>query len=819
MFFIPGFLLSNLIFNRREFAVFEIIPVSMCFSIALLSILGISFYLINLDIDAMLRALPLLVLLLILLNIAKRKRHRGARVIGSLGNVGGESTGMQDGRSITVAMCALLLLAAALMLYRGGVFGWSSDAFDHVGTIREIVETRQILPADAYYGGQENFGPDPRKGMLHACLAILSIVTGVEPFQIWLWLPAFLLPILLCGYFAFSKGLFRSSRIALLSSVLFFVCFGGLDRGNLRLVGYPIFVAYQMYLIALFLMFKYLENEKARYLVASGFLGAVVIMVHVYYFFQFLLALAVFLICAALCRRERTKLPGIIAALALITLVFSAPLLVVRYRLSYEIANPFDMQPRHLLYLTQKVFITNPVEAWEILGPIGILAFMMTPFLFRHAKRSDGILFLFSAMVATPLIILNPLAVYVLGRIMTLGLVRRIAILAPYIAVMGYFVYQAGSSLRGRQIGRSTAKALGFLSLFALLLLPYAKGFPYAYGPAAIEYEKRHSYLLWRDALHFMQERIAAPSVMLSDPLTSFSIPAFTRHSIVNVLIGHASPQDAENIDRVIAASNALNPYIDMERTISILDRYHVDYVVVNQTFPGPIYEQYWSINPKYYSETRKKFESHPRLFETIYDTNGIYIYRYHPAEAVSESEAGEPASLPFVFEKAPEMQEAVNVAFGDQFMLLGVDIDKKILKRGDSLDIRCFWKCRETNTTAYYYRVFVRFDTQYRKTFLYGRYYSKIYRIALQKLTGKRYRFRSEHNPVNGIYPPMLWRKGEIVEDEFEIVIPRDVSAGVYDIRINLLNIPFSPNYRISDLLCDTDIYEGAKIGSITVR
>jgi len=817
---LPGVLLFYLLFDRREHDSIEIIPVGMVFSIALLSVAGIALYLIGLNVNALLLLLPVLLLVLVTLNIAKWRRN--AHTLSTNREVRGNAkTGSPTGgMAVTRSIWVLLLCAAALMLYRGGISVWSSDAYDHVGTIREIVEKREILPGDGFYGGEQRLGPDPRKGLFHTCLAMISIITRIEPFQIWLWLPVFLLPILLCGYIAFTGSLFKSRNIALMSSVLFIICFGGLDRSNLRMVGYPLFAAFQFYLIALFFMFRYLEDRRARFLFAGAFVGCMIAVVHIYYFFQFVLAVACFFIFSCLFRREDRRSIVAIAKLGLITLALSVPLLVLRYKLSYAIANPYDLQPRHLLFITDKIYISNPLEAWKILGPIGILAFGAIPFLFRRAKANAGILFLFSAMVTTPLIILNPLAVEVLGRVMTYGLVRRIALYAPYIPVTGYCVYQVVCSLRGGMLARrDSLKALAFLSLFLVLLIPYAKGFVDEYSPASIEFERKHSYLPWRDALTFMQEQIVQPSVILSDPLTSFSIPAFTRHNIVAVLVGHSSPQDAQNINRVVGTADVLNPNVDMERTTAVLKKYHVQYIVVNQTFTSPLYESYWSIDPNNYEATRSKFESHPDLFENVYEKNRVYIYEYHPGNDRVKVETGKPLSLPFRLEREPQMQEVVNAVFGDQFVLMGVSLDKEIVRRGDSLKIDCYWKCNKQDSAINYYKIFVRFDTEYKKSILYSKHFSKIYRIILQRMTGTRYRFRSEHNPVNGSYPPRLWRKGDIIEDECEVIVPSDVTKGIYDIRINLLSLPFSPNYSLRDLFSDEDVYAGERVGRIIVE
>jgi hypothetical protein len=99
------------------------------------------------------------------------------------------------------------------------------------------------------------------------------------------------------------------------------------------------------------------------------------------------------------------------------------------------------------------------------------------------------------------------------------------------------------------------------------------------------------------------------------------------------------------------------------------------------------------------------------------------------------------------------------------------------------------------------------------------GGRFSKVRRIVMQHMTGHRYRFRSERSQVNGVYPPRHWRKGEIIEDEFEIAIPSDVAAGPYEVRINLMSLPFSPNYSLRDLLSDEDVYAGKRVGVVAVE
>ena len=264
---------------------------------------------------------------------------------------------------------------------------------------------------------------------------------------------------------------------------------------------------------------------------------------------------------------------------------------------------------------------------------------------------------------------------------------------------------------------------------------------------------------------------------------------------------------------------DVLNAYIDMETTRSILKKHNVGYIVLNETFDAPIDGADWSVKPQMYDRTRQKLDAHPDMFQLIYQEAKLRIYKYDQNRDITDPQIVEPIDFPFSSDEEPPLHGAVNATFYDQFVLIGAVADKDTVARGDVLGVKCYWKTLRESTSSEYYKVFVRADTKYNKNALYSEYWSKIYRKVLERINGERYRFRSDHNPVNGLYPPNSWRLGEVVLDEFSVTIPADVSVGTYDIKITLLEVPLGPNYYLSDYLRDDDIYNGVKVGSIVVK
>ena len=816
---LPGYFFANLFFGRDEFDTFERIPVAFSFSIAYASTLGIILYLLNADATAFMILLFVTVPLLAVANGLLIRRQRRAHLVKRRDiNPTPDEPGPTSAR-VNFAVYCLILVAFLLMLYRGAMFSWSVDSMDHVGTIRDIVEKRQLFPTNAFYADEAGLGADSRKGLYHTSLALLSIITRIEPYQIWIWLPALLLPILLCSYFSFAKEVFKNQNIALVSVVLFIICFEGINKDYLRTAGYPTIVAFQMYLITVFFLFKYLRNKRTAFLIGCAFLGYAIGTVHIYYFVQYCIALFAFFVFVCLFRWTNKQLMVNILKSSALTILVSIPFLILKYKLSYAIGHPSHLQLRHMLMFSDNVSVVNPVPLWNIVGPMGVFAFILTPFLYRYARKHDGILFLFANMVITPLIVFNPLAVSLLGKLVTTGLVRRIIRLAPYVSVLGFFSYKMICALFVEHDLRNKAKSLVFFAILIAISIPYVSQIHNDFTPSARVRERNQSAFMWIDALEFLEDEIEEPSVVLSDPWTSYSIPAFTKHYVLAVPFGHASPKDANNVGNIRDAMNVLSPYTDMKNTVDILNKHNVRYVVINETFKTTSHRHAWSINPRLYDQTRHKFEAHPDIFHKIYGEEELRIYEFVSRSNALDSLKIESTDRPFILDRKPNLQNEVNAVFEGQFMLLGAVTNRDTVSCGDTLGITCYWKNLEEETPLAYYRVYVRFDTEYDKGALYRPYWSKIYRIIRQRVEGERFRFRSDHNPVDGVYPPNNWRPGEIVVDEFQVIVPNDVSAGSYVIKIRLLETPFGPNYYLSDFLSDKDIYDGVEVGSIVIE
>ncbi|MCC7380349.1 MAG: hypothetical protein IT384_00860 [Deltaproteobacteria bacterium] len=110
-----------------------------------------------------------------------------------------------------------------------------------------------------------------------------------------------------------------------------------------------------------------------------------------------------------------------------------------------------------------------------------------------------------------------------------------------------------------------------------------------------------------------------------------------------------------------------------------------------------------------------------------------------------------------------PPLQE-VGAVFDERLELVGYDLDPASPRRGDSVEIRFYWRARRSVSEDY--RVFIHADAQ---------------------ASGAR-RIHGDHFPAGGRYPTWAWREGELIADAFRIAIPRDygpdrleIYAGLY--------------------------------------
>jgi hypothetical protein len=339
-----------------------------------------------------------------------------------------------------------------------------------------------------------------------------------------------------------------------------------------------------------------------------------------------------------------------------------------------------------------------------------------------------------------------------------------------------------------------------------------------SYSRSALASEKAETPAPWAFALHFLDSHIPAPSVILSDPLTSYSITALTKHKTVAVLHQHSSPTDALAIDRLDDVNNVLSPFVSMGETLGLLDKHGVKFVLLNQTFNRPVLIYRGIIDPGFYEKQREKFDRFPQFFKKLMSEKGIVIYEVERTKR-DEAVMSKPEVAPIVLEELPgKASTPKEPAVSQNISFMGASFPATA-GRGCTFDMDCYWERVSNVRSNLPLYVYVRFDREFGKGIFYRPYYGKLYRKLLERKLGRLFRFREDHIPVSGMFPPNRWPLRKIVVDRFPVNVPKTLAPGIYDVKVKLSAEPVLPSLWLRDLFVDDDYYSGVKTGVILVR
>lgn len=109
-----------------------------------------------------------------------------------------------------------------------------------------------------------------------------------------------------------------------------------------------------------------------------------------------------------------------------------------------------------------------------------------------------------------------------------------------------------------------------------------------------------------------------------------------------------------------------------------------------------------------------------------------------------------------------PPIDHPLSQRLGDQFELLGYDLDRGVVKPGESFGLRTYWRALRRPDADY--TIFAQV------------------RAATNQVVGQK-----DAPPQAGAYPTSFWDAGEVVIDDRVIDIPADALPGKYPIKLGL--------------------------------
>jgi hypothetical protein len=812
LFFLPGVPLVLLALGRA-LDPFEKAAASFVGSLVVLTAAALLSHVFGWSLNGVLCFIPLAAGIMGLVHWGLTKKS--ASRAGEASDVGGACEPSDSFYTKTVSATTWVLLAVAVLWSAGvpGEMGWTTDAFDHIATVREISDTGDLFPLSAWYSEPEAPLPDPRKGVFHVGLAALCRLSGRDPAEVWLWLPGALLPLALLVVFCLGRILTGSWAGGWLAALFWLMCFGGPNSRLPAQMGYAHNISEAASWFLIVLMLKYVSDHKRELVLASAVGLVACCFVHISSFVLLMASWGCFLAAALVLGGDaRRGLCGRLGRVGLVWLGFGVLAAAAKVLMSYAPANPIQVQTQNLLYWGSWLHTVNPLWVFGWLGLPGVLAIVIAVGLAVRGRRNPGTLYMAGASIVPVAVVLNPLVVPLLYGVIGY-LVERFTWIIPYPHVLAF---TAVASYRRLILPGSALPRLGAGFLLGCVLL--SVGATAANRPD-VRVAEADRTVPWMHALDYLQSEADAPAVVASDLLTSYSVPAFTRHHVVSTLHQHGSPNDPRGSDRIVALMEIMNPDLPGALLKRKLKEQEVDFFLINRSFDTKLMLHYAEVDTVSLTRLKERLEGLPGVFGEVYDKGGVSIFAVDGAglRKWTPRDTGPP---PYVLRPDATLPGLpVGAVFDGKVELLSVELPRRPVEPGRSFRITCYWRSRtERLEFDIPWVVQIRMQKDYPKGRLYSPAYGKIYRKLVELIRGERYRWRDAHLPARGLFPPSLW-EDFIVKDTADVYVPRWMDSGTYELSVFIGRRAIYPNLTVRDFLRDDDQYSGVTVGSLEIR
>jgi hypothetical protein len=715
---------------------------------------------------------------------------------------------------------AVLLAAAFACLHNarfGPAMGLSSDSPDHIGTLRRMLESGALFPQDAFFRDAGPLGADPRKGVWHAEVALLTRAARLDPVESWTLLTALVVPFLVLNTAALGF-LVRGSTGAAIAAWAVVLTYGAsLAQSPIRQAVFGSRVGDQLAVATTVAVLADLGARGARTRLAAVVLGFGAAAAHVFSGIHFALVFG----ALGLGLLVRDRRVGPVARRLVLTVVAVAaacgPLLAFRAAQSYGRPNVIHAEPQGLLWLADGVPVVSFGQLWAWMGPAWVLVPLAWPLLWRRARAHTPALFLLTTSVAVLGLMYNPLAVGPL--VPRVGyLLMRLIWLVPFAALLAWLLPELLASLRASRTAAGRVVWAAALGMAAVTLAPALFDAVAAVRTpqVVVGADRAADARRWSDAFDGLRRGLGPGAVVLSDPATSYAIPMLTGLHVVTLVDQHASPNDTLALDRILDARDALDPHATWDRTRAVVRRFGVTAIALNDRFTSVPRLDYWAPNPRWFRAARARLDAHPEAFEPVHDTGDFVAYRVRPAAL--DTLSAPPSPRPYVESWRPG-RHPVGRALGPRLpVLLGARFAPRVAAPGDTVRGVILWRAPE-RLPAGSYTAAVRFDRALPGGAEPPAWARKPVRKLLERARGERYRFRADHLPTDGAYGVDLWRADEVVHDSVTVMVPRDVADGDYRIEVGLRREPHLGNLHLRDYFSDRDRFSGPAVGRLAVR
>ena len=615
--FLPGLLVSLLLFDRGRMGWLLRLPVSVALSISF-DIIFATFVLITNG--------PLVVLfwmvngfcLVIALLFLARRRQRSTSALepDPASQAPSKINGLLLGVFIALTVFAVVLFSRPVDRFAPG-----NDTWVYLSLIRKWATLGQRPTVDVKIGTEQT-GFRRFFGGWQLVQSLICVVSGVDPIDEYgLWLPSLLMFDAYLAFYCLAETLFRSRNAAVLSALIQVLALGVYtntreDLGRLfflRINEDKFLLTFVLLPVTTIFMLRYLRSNRKSDLACLIPMSLALPLTHPLGLVEVGLTFGLFALLHLLFDRRRETIRRFVLIFLPLAFLLVIPLLQRRIvTATYSVDTPEAMSSykglltSRLLVLDaeRNVYIVHP----ELLqSPLIALALMLTPLLLFCVKSELGAQFLFANMFGVYLWLFNPLLSPLLGRVTTPGLLWRLTCLLPASMTIGFLLEKGMASVQPVLARRNKRGSL----LVALL--------PLSLILAGAVFLRGRDMLHWPETLRgpvhpaetdlLLQARNFAcePSViMCRDPIARL-LPAFLEYGFVPIYRDQGILETAKQDVKAFYSAKVINDAI-----WDILQRYNCRYLIADREQVSVLFWVSPLLSPLYVNERYVLYEVAP---------------------------------------------------------------------------------------------------------------------------------------------------------------------------------------------------------------
>lgn len=714
------------------------------------------------------------------------------------------------GEIIAVAAAALLLAGAGA--FYGSPVGATDDAFDHIATLRHLIESDRVELPGVFHAVASPRGLDPRKGALSILLALAGRLSRADALDVWRWSAAVITPLMGLAYLALALALFRRFVPALASLVALtalwndpFWLLRGAYGGHWGLA-----IAWA---------------GGAGILAGGGWIwgalaGAAAASVHAYAPAQLLAPLAGAALLGAWWRGSglRIGVAGLAGAV-----MGALPVEAARLLLSAPRQNPLHEQSMSWMMLPPGP-VASPLDLLSWYGWVGIAA-VPAVLLAAVARRDRTGTFLLASGAVPAFLLLNPFLLRWVGD--TVGsLANKVALVWAYPMAL---VWVAGNIIEWRRPARpgfrlATAAGLVLLAPALALTLPGRMDAWVRFRPGVLSGDLDRAAALLRSAT-------PPGAVVASDAFASYAIPALTGRRTIVTLNQHSPPGDARAPHRLAVAAAMFSTCVPLPEALEAAVEEGADHLLARGTPAARIDLFGAHLDPRNAPLLQARFASRPDLLQPVGTAGGWILYRIRTPVAGSPGAGGTagpggpapghgggggPTDLSQV-----DPPPASTVVTDGTVSLAVQSFGPMDARRGGRLTFPVAWRLERESGEFLEVTGHLRFENEALISASGGEgLLSKpLRRFVLEPRAGSAFRWRAVELPLRGLCPVAGWTVGGWLPDTLELQVPGDILPGVYRVRVGIERGSLYPTLFPADLLSDRDRYSGPVAGRLEIQ